>query len=186
MDIYLTEPAGPFSAVVGATFGTFTTKQDISQVPVPVIPGGKLRPGSRIKIEAEGEFSTTATPTLVLGFYVGDAIGASTGAPATIAATLGETAAITLGTATAWPWRLEWRGLVTAVGTAGTVVGQGDCEIGTSLTAFSSFAIPATQALRTVTINTAVPKPVGVCATYSASSASNTVKVNNLTVMIMN
>jgi hypothetical protein len=186
VDLYLTEPVGPFAPAAGASFGTFTTRQDVSPLPVPVIPAGKLRIGSRIKIEAEGEYSSTGTPTIILGFYVGNTSHASTGAPGAIDTVLAETGTISLATAAAWPWRLEWRGLITAVGSSGTVVGQGDCETGTSLTAFTSVAIPTTQALRTVTISTVTLKAVGVCATFSASSASNTVKVNNMSVLILN
>lgn len=185
-DGYITTPVGPFPIAVGATFGTFTTKQDISPLPVPVILPYQLRLGSKIKIEAEGEYSSTGTPTYVLGIYYGITLDASTGKPLAITGTLAESAAISVATGAAWPWRLEYRGIVTALGSAGTIIGQGDLEAGTSLTAFSANAIPVTQALRTVAIATTGPLAIGVCATCSASSASNTVKVNNFSVQIMN
>jgi hypothetical protein len=185
VDGYVTTPVAPFHTAVGASFGTFTTRQDVSPLPVPVILPYQLRIGTRIKIEAEGEFSSTATPTIVLGFYIGSGFGAS-GAPSAITTVLAESSAISLATAAAWPWRMEWRGLVTALGTSGQLVGQGDVEAGTSLTAFTSSAIPTTQALRTLTFNQTVANAVGVCATFSASSASNTVKVNNMSVLLLN
>lgn len=181
MDLYLTTPAGPFHAAVGASFGTFTTRQDVSPTPLPVINGYQLRIGSKIKVEAEGEFSTTGTPTLALGLYIGTAAGA-------ITTVLAESSAITTGSgAASWPWRMEWRGLVVGpMGTSASVTGQGDLELGTSLTAFSTTAIPTTAAARTITWDTTIARAIGVCATYGTSSASNTVKVNNLSVLILN
>lgn len=185
MDGYVTTPVAPFHNAVGASFGTFTARQDVSPLPVPVILPYQLRVGSRIMVKAFGEVSSTATPTCVLGVYAGSGVG-NTGAPAAITTVLAETSAISLATAAAWPWYLEWNGLVTATGVVGSVVGQGVCEVGSSLTAMSDFALPITQALRTVAWNTAVANAIGICATFSASSASNTVKVNNLYVSLLN
>lgn len=184
-DSYWMTPVGPFAPAIGAAFNTFTTRQDVSTLPVPVILGNQLRVGSMVKIEAEGEFSTTGTPTLAIGVYFG-APGAS-GAPAAITTVIAESAAITTGSAAAsWPWRLEWRGKVVTMGTSGSVVGQGDLEFGTSLTAFSSNAIPATLALRTIVWDTTIARAVGVCATYGTSSASNAIKTYACTVALMN
>lgn len=181
MDLYLTEPVGPFPTAVGASFGTFTARQDVSPQPLPVIPAGKLRLGSKLKIEAEGEFSTTGTPTLVLGFYIGTRAAAITVA-------LAESSAITTGSgAAAWPWRMEYRCVVTGtLGTAATLRGNGDLELGTSLTALNTVPIPISQALRSVSIDTTIERAIGVCATWSASSASNTVTTLNHSVMILN
>jgi hypothetical protein len=186
LDAYYTTPVGPFHSAAGAAFGTFTARQDISPVPCPVILPGQLRIGTRIKIEAEGEYSTTATPTLALGLYAGAPAGA--GIPAALTTIIADSTpnATGAGTAAAWPWRLEWRGLVTGVGVTGSVLGGGDCEFGTSLVAFASTPIPITAALRTVTWDTTIARCIGVCATWSASSASNTVKVNNLLVLLQN
>jgi len=58
-------------------------------------------------------------------------------------------------------------------------------ELGT-LTALTATAIPVTAALRTVTLDTTLPRAVGVCATWSASNAANTVKVHNSSVLLLN
>lgn len=181
MDIYLCEPFGPFHTAVGASFGTFTTRQDVSPVPLPVIPAGKLRLGSQLEIDARGEFSTTGTPTLALGFYIGTQAAA-------ITTVLAESSVITTGSgAAAWPFEIHWEGVyVGPIGTAGSLVGSGELKLGTSLTAWTSTPIPITQALRTVTIDTTIARAIGVCATYGTSSASNTVKVNKLNAMIKN
>ena len=186
-DGYITTPVGPFPTAVGATFGTFTTKQDISPVPCPVILPYQLRVGTKIKIEAEGEWSTTGTATFTPGIYYGVTLDASTGKPLAITGTLADAGAQSVVSGAAWPWRMEWRGLVTALGTAGSVVGQGDIEAAlTSLTAFTSTAIPITQALRTVAIPTTGPLVIGICAACGTSSASNTIKVNNFSVQLLN
>jgi hypothetical protein len=184
VDAYYVTPLGPFPTAVGAAFSTFTTKQDISPLPVPVIGANQLRLGSKLKIEAEGEISSTGSPTFVFGLFLGT-LGAS-GVP-TIVSTLAESAAVTIGAAaSAWPWRMEYRGIVTATGTSGSIVGMGDVEFGTSLTAFTTAPMPITQALRTVTIDTTLFRAIGVCGTWSASSASNIVKVLNFSAILLN
>ena len=183
MDAYLVNLVGPFASTIGASFGTFTTKQDVSAKPSPIIPPNVLWEGRRVKIEAEGDYSSTGTPTIVLGFYVG--LPGASGAPAAITTTLAESGALATSTATSFPWRMEYRGLITTSGTSGVIVGSGNAELGT-LTALTATAIPITAALRTVTIDTTLARAVGVCATWSASSASNTVRVYNMTVQLMN
>jgi hypothetical protein len=185
MDAYYTTPVGPFHVAAGAAFGTFTTRQDISPIPCPVILPGMLRVGTQIKIEAEGEYSTTGTPTLALGFYAG--LVGNTGIPAGLTTIIADSVANTTGAGTAaqWPWRLMWRGLITALGvTSGSVLGAGSCEFGTTISALTLTAVPITAALRTVTRDTTIAWCIGVCGTYSASSASNTVKVNSLLVSL--
>lgn len=180
MDIYLATPVSPFHTAAGAAFGTFTTKQDISPQPLPVIQGGTLRPGSKIWVKAVGEFSTTGTPTLALGFYVGTVAGA-------ITTDIALSGVITTGTgAAAWPWDMEWIGICTAVGTSGSITGSGTLQLGTSLTAFANSTVPITQALRTFTVDTTIGRAIGVSGTWGTNSASNTVKTNSLNVMVLN
>lgn len=174
-DQYWVTPIPPFHSAIGASFGTFTTFQDVSPTPHPMLYGGQLRIQSKLELEAWGRFSTTATPTLQLGFYFG-----------TAAVILAASAAITTGTATAWMWHLKYNGIVTAVGATGTIVGSGLLDLGTSLTAMTTSPMPVTDAARTVTIDTTVNKELGVGAAYSASSASNTVQVLDLRAMLIN
>lgn len=176
MDAYYTSPVPPFHAAVGAAFNTFTAFQDISPVPRPLLFGGQLRIGSILELEAEGEFSCATGVTLSLGFYLG-----------TAATVLAASAAITTGTSpTAWPWHAKYRGRVVAIGTGGSIVGQGVLDLGTSLVAFSGNAIPATAAARTVAIDTSVNKELGVGAAWGASAAGNTIKVNNFSALLLN
>lgn len=179
-DFYYADPVGPFPTAAGASFASFTTKQDVSPQPLPVINGQRLRLGSKLWIQSYGEFSTTGTPNLTLGYYIGTVAGS-------ITTDIALSSVITTGSgAAAWPWAMEWFGIVTAIGTSGTVVGGGELKLGTSLTAWTSTPMPITQALRTVTWDTTIARAIGVSATYSASSASNTVKVNGHAVTVLN
>lgn len=186
-DFYYVAPVGPFTTKLTPTaFNTFTTKQSVSTLPIPQIPAGVLRAGSIVKIEAEGEYGTTGTPTLVWGLFLGTHDGTDTNAP-TITTDIALSSAITTPSgAAAFPWRMEWRGRVTKTGSSGLIVGNGALEQGTSLTAQTSFPIPITQALRTVAINTTIANAVGVSATWGASSVSNTITVYDLSVLILN
>jgi hypothetical protein len=174
----------PFAPAIGAAFASFTTKQDVSPLPLPILSANAVDLGTILKIEAEGEFSTTGTPTLGLGLYAG-VPGASGGG--TITSTLADSSLITTGTnAASWPWRLEYRGKFVTLGTAGSIVGCGTLELGTSLIASTSVPIPITLALRTVAINTSVANAIGVAAAFSASSASNIVKTYAITASLLN
>lgn len=184
MDYYLTTPIGPFATAIGAAFNTFTTRQFVDPLPVPVIPAYAMRPGTKLRIEAEGEFSTTGTPTMSIGTAFG--VVGSTGSLGTAVVLAEYTAAATGSGAASWPWRLEYRGLITAVGTAGSITGCGSVDLGSSLVASSPLPIPSTLALRTVAIDTTVPRGVGIVATWGTSSASNSIKVYNVSALLMN
>lgn len=170
----------PFHTAVSTAFASFTTKQDVSPSPLPVIGANQPRLGTKLWIKANGEFSTTGTPNITLGFYIGTVAGS-------ITTDIALSSVITTGSgAAAWPWDLEWSGTFTALGTSGTVVGCGALQLGTSLTAISTTPIPITQALRTVTWDTTIARAVGVSGTWSASSASNVIRTNSLIVALLN
>src|SRR5216117_33669 len=94
----IAECIGPFHTAAGAAFNTFTTKKDVSPVPIPVILGGKVIRGTKMSIMGKGEFSTTGTPTLALGFWFGTRALSITG-------DIALSSTITTGSgAAAWPW----------------------------------------------------------------------------------
>lgn len=181
MDIYLCEPVGPFPTAVSAAFNTFTAKQNVTTAGnVPVIPAGKLRAQTKLHVAARGNFSTTGTPTLGLGFWIGTRALAMT-------IDLAISSLITTGSgAAAWPWMMEWDGICTATGTAGSLIGQGWLCLGTALTTISTVPIPITAALRTVAIDTTIERAIGISAAFSASSGSNQVQVDSNEVLILN
>lgn len=182
MDIYLCEPAAPFSTAALAT-NTFTTKQNVSPLPVPVIPAGKLRQGSKLMILAHGDYSSLTGAALTLGFWFGTRAGGSL-------ADIALSSVITTGTTpAAWPWEMWWNGILnTAPGTGATLLGQGGLRLGSALTTYNAdVPIPITAALRTTgSFDTTIERAIGVSATWGASNVSNQVTVNDCRVLILN
>lgn len=171
---YYLAPIPPLHSASGAAFATFTTFQDISPKPDVKLPANFAEVGTQLRIEAQGQFSNTGTPTLSIGFYWG-----------TAAVVLAQSNAITTTTgATAWPWEVKWEGRVRAIGTSGSIQGAGTINLGTSLTALTSQFIPTTLALRTVTVDTSIEKVVGVGAAWGTSSASNTITTDFFSVWV--
>jgi hypothetical protein len=176
---YIATPLLPVQNVLGSAFASFTTRQDISPQPLPVARAGSLQIGWKASIHAAGEYSSLTGAALTLGAYFGTAAAAITG--------FWETSVFTTGTTpAAWPWELDMTLFCTAIGTAGSLQGQGTCRLGTSLIALSVVPVPITAALRTVAIDTTIDRAFGVCATWGASSASNTIKTNQLNVQLPN
>lgn len=175
MRLPIVGPLTPLHVADGSAFNTFTTFQDVSPVPQLVIPQQMMDVGMELYLYAHGEFSTTGTPTLSIGFWFNGSAGA---APTSI---LAQSAAITTGTAAAaWPWEAWWRGRLRSIGSTGSFKGEGSLILGTSLTAVSLNPIPITQALRTVTVDTTQNRAIGAGAAWGTSSASNSITTYNL------
>lgn len=173
----------PFPAVRGAAFATFTTGKDVSPVPLPQLAANELKLGSKLELEAYGEFSTTGTPTLQLEFLHGVAAAALASTGVILAAS---GAITTASGAAAFPWHMKWVGLVTAIGASGSIYGQGVLDLGTSLTAFAPSAMPVTAAARAVAIDTTVAKFLGVGAAWGTSSGSNSITVDHFSAKVVN
>lgn len=175
----------PFPSSRGAAFNTFTTAKDVSPVPLPVIYGNELRVGSKIELEAWGEYSGVTGNTFRLGFAYGIT---SAGGLLSTGIELCGTALTAMGTTpTAWPWHLRYGGIITAVGTSGVVYGSGILDLGSSLTAIGSgAAMPVTAAARSKTIDTTVQKAFSVFAEFGTSAAGNQVIVDVLSAKITN
>jgi hypothetical protein len=161
----------PFATADGTALASSTTLTDISPAPQLTLPANTLEVGMKVIIEAQCTFSTTGTPTLLVGFYYGGIAGSALAA---------STAVTTGSAAAAWPVILRYRGTVRAIGSSGSIYGQGEYLLGTSLTAFSARPIPETAAARTVTIDTTTAKAVTVGAQWGTSSASNTITCNEV------
>jgi hypothetical protein len=86
-------PLTPLHVADGAAFTTFTTFQDVSPSPQLVLPQQMMDVGMELFLYANGEFSTTGTPTLSIGFWFNGAAGA---APTSV---LAQTTATTTGSA---------------------------------------------------------------------------------------
>lgn len=177
MRLPIVGPLTPLHIADGAAFNTFTTFQDISPSPQLVIPQQMMDAGCELEIKADGEFSTTGTPTLSVGCWFNGSAGV---APTSI---LAQSPAVTTGSgAAAWPWIFYWAGRIRALGASATIKGTGYLKLGTSLTAFTDYPAPTTQAARSVTVDTTANRAVGVGAAWGTSSASNTITTYNLRV----
>src|SRR5262245_46268471 len=173
MSVKIVQPLGPVHSYDGAAFPNFTAFQDISPQPLLLIPQQDMEVDLRVRLEAWGEFSTTGTPTLSIGFWFN-----------TAATVLAQYTAVATGSAAAsWPWVAYYLGTLRVAGpgsTGGTWNGQGYVDVGASLTSFAARQpIPSTLALRTVTADVTAARAVGVGAAWGTSSASNSIKVNN-------
>jgi len=173
---YWVSPLPPLHVADGTALASSTTLTDASPSPPIVLPANLLELGSELEISAFGQFSNTGTPTLLLGFYYGGVAGSALAASSAVTTTTG---------ATAWPWMLEYRGVVRSVGTSGSIVGQGVLRLGTALTAFTVRPIPEVAASRTVTIDTTAAKSITLGAQWGTSSASNTLTVNDISVRVV-
>lgn len=170
----------PFPIARGAAVNTFTTFRDVSPTPLVASMAGQLVVGTKVNLEAWGEYTCTTGITIQLGFIYNATAGAAGGT------TLAASGVITTGTTpTAWPWHLKWAGIVTAIGSSGVIYGQGILDLGTSLTAWASSPLPVTAAARSVTIDTTVPRPLwGVgCAMGTSGSNGPTVDVFNVEIV---
>lgn len=170
-------PIPPFLTADGTPLANSTTLTDITPSPQVTLPANLMQPGTEFEIKAFGNFSTTGTPTLLLGVYYGGVAGTA----------LAASSAVTTGSAAAsWPWFIHYNFICRAVGTSGSVNGQGIYFLGTSLTAFSTRPIPETLAARTVTIDTTVAKAITIGAQWGTASSSNTITCNDISVVQVN
>lgn len=182
----IVECFGPFSTDKGAAFASFTTKKDVSPLPIPRIPGGILVVGDVLEVEAEGEYSCATGVAATAGLYLGTFDDATGSTPA-ITTDIALSSVITTGTnPAAWSWHMRWRGKITKTGTSGSMIGYGNLDFATSLTALTTSPIPITAALRVVAINTTIDNRVGVSWTWGASAAGNTVTTYIVTVQRQN
>lgn len=175
----------PHHTARGSAKNTFTAYQDVYGVaasqPLPMTGANELKLGTRVEIEAWGEFSTTVTPTIQIG-AIYNATAAAAGGTA-----LAQSAAITTGSgAAAWPWHYHVCGVITAVGTTGSIYIQGVLDLGTSLTAFSSSACPVTAAARAVAIDTTISARWGIGVAFGTSNAANQVTVDMANFTVLN
>lgn len=174
---YWVTPAPPFHTAAGTALATSTTLTDISAAPNIVLPANLLEPGMELEIRGMGFFSNTATPTLLIGIYYGAVAGVALAASSAVTTTTG---------ATAWPWMLEYRGVIRTIGATGSINGQGVLRLGTALTAFTVRPVPEVAASRTVTIDTTTSKAITIGAQWGTSSASNTITCDDISVKLVN
>lgn len=152
------------------TSDTFTGPQDLlaGTHALPAQPCSigvnYLKNGTSIWTRASGTFSTTATPTLVLGVYYG-----------TIALAV-NVAITTASGAVTLPWILDTVTTIynTVPGTAVVTRTRGTLRYGLTATTMTEVWVPGT-APANVTVDNTASQPWTVKATFGTSSASNIV-----------
>jgi hypothetical protein len=157
--------------------------------PPPVLPPVQLA-GTGLRIVANGEItSTSATPTVVLGFYLG-AVGGAIGSAAVLCAT----APLAISaSATAWPFTMVYDGTFRAISTSsggnGVIHGQGYVlwwgNVGLTGTGTPN-PMPVTAAARTVsTINTYQNNQLDVGVTLSVTTGAPSVTITDIDAEVM-
>jgi len=157
-------PVPPLNILAGSAYNTSVTLTDVSPAPQVVLPANALDNGMILRLTAFGVFSTTVTPTLLLGFYYGGVAGTALAASAATA---------TASSVTNVPFRMEWCGRVRTTGTTGTIFGQGWLDLGLTVATVTHSPLPVT-ALAAVTVDTTTAKAVTVGAQWGTSNAANT------------
>jgi hypothetical protein len=172
---------------------------DLSPVEVILLPG-QMNLGTRIRLFAQGEYTTTsATPNVILGFYM-----AAAGTAISTTVTLGASGTLTAGSsATSAPWQLFWYGRFTALSGPNSVAnasmyGQGTVfwstvaggGSGTSNPWTVVAPIPGTAALRTIAqsttaMNTLTAQEIMVGSTWSTTTAVTSMTCDELTCEVL-
>jgi hypothetical protein len=149
----------------GTALNTSTSLTDISPAPQLVLPAGYLYVGKRFRLRAYGIYSTSGTPTLLLGAYFGGVAGALLAATAANATASG---------AASYPWKLSLDLYVRGVGASGSIWCNGQADVGSSLTAYTGYALPSSQT-QPISVNTTTAQALTVGAQWGTSSASDTI-----------
>lgn len=154
----------------GAALLSSTTLTSIGAAPDYTLLPNSLLVGSLVRVRAFGRFSTSATPTLLLGVYYGGAAGVALCATAAVT---------TLSGAANNTWFFEADINVRTVGSSGTAMSVGKVT-GVS-TATGVNLAPAT-APAVATIDTTAAKSIVLCAQWGTNSASNTITCHHLAI----
>ena len=189
MAVVWSYPLSPFDVAAGSAVTGGTTLTAGTPTPPPVSPPIQLA-GTAIRITANGEAtSTSATPTVTLGFYIspeGTAIGSATALCTSMGLPLA-------ATTTAWQFMMKYEGTIRSLSTSsggnGVIHGQGYVfwSGATGLTALGNiYPMPVTAAARTVsTINTYSNLQFDVGVTLSSTTGSPSVTITDFNVELM-
>ena len=150
------------------------------------IPGNFLQDGRSLRLVAFGQYSTTATPTLIFTLRWGGVAGT----------VICKTAAVTLPTVTAAGWMHQIYITTRSNGSVGTIMGNGIAHVfaGVAATVAASTGAAADTPFMNggvltpavATIDLTADTALSLTATWSAASASNTTTGLNYTIEALN
>jgi hypothetical protein len=167
-------PAVPLLYQPGTAVTAAALTSALAPNPLPALPPFD-RPGGRLIIEAVIEMtSTSSTPTLTVGLYIGS-IGQAIGSKLLMAAT---PALALSASAAAWLLQLRYVARIQKLSpSVGVIYGTGWYMQATSLSVLGSpVPFPQTQALRTVsTVNTDQSSELDLGMTLSSSTGPSMV-----------
>lgn len=158
----------------GAAYNTSTSATDVNPTPNLVIPANYLVPGNQLRMTVTGKYSTTSTPTLNVGTYWGGVAGTA----------LCTTGTVTMpSSVTNQSFVYEALLIVRTIGSAGSIFAAGAWTVTTSATASTAYGAPQSAPAVTGSLDTTSAKALTFGATWGTNSASNTLTVNNFTVV---
>lgn len=154
--------------------------------PNVTIPANYLQDGRLLRLRAFGQYSTTATPTIIFALRWGGVAGT----------VLCKTAATTLPTATAATWDLDVLIQTRSNGSNGTIMANGKASIfaGVAATVASATGAAADTPMTAggvlapavASVDLTADTALSLTATWSAASASNTTTGLNYTLEALN
>lgn len=158
----------PYQTTDGTAYNTSVALTDVSPTPQLTLPANYYYTGMLLRWTAWGTYSTTVTPTLLLGLYYGGVAGTA----------LAATAATTTASGVAnGMFRIQGWSRVKTLGSSGVIQSYGE-TVGIGATPALNTMMPATSAGgNAVTINTTAANPWTIGAQWGTSSASNTLTV---------
>lgn len=164
------------------TTASWTSLQDISTPssgqPFVMYPSYITTVAQTLILRASGTWNCTGTPTFGMGFYWGGTGGVAIAATGATALTTGA------GTLTNMPWVMEWWGTFQAVGSSGSLLGGGYVFWNTAATTTTIFPFSTPQTAATV--STLLPKSLVIGGVCSSSSASNSILVQQFSIVVLN
>lgn len=171
----------PAPVADGAALANSATLTDITPnvaagTPQFVVPANYLVPGQVLRVTGRGRFSTTGTPTLLIGAYWGAVAGVALGTTGAITTTSGVTNV---------PWQFTADIVVRSIGSSGTMFTQGWAHGISGTVGVSVVPVPV-SAPATVTVDTTTAKALTLGAQWGTSSASNTITCHQWLVEALN
>jgi hypothetical protein len=172
--------SNPEQGTTGSAYASSATLTDVCP-PNRALPANSLSTGQILRVSAGGIYSTTGTPTLLLGVYYGGVAGTA----------LAATAATTTGSGVANQfWELNAMGRVMATGNTSTSlqIATSGTVLGIGATTTTPVWMPATSSTgNTVSsLDPTTNKTISIGAQWGTSNASNTLTCYWFTLEAMN
>jgi hypothetical protein len=155
-----------YSTVTTSTAIASTTTETAFSVSYSIPAYVLYKQGAMVRISASGTYSTTGTPTLTVRTKLGGS-------------TLADPLAITANNAVGYHWSLSSAGVVRFLGVGGVM------ELGPNWLGLGGSGLATGATSGNFSLNTNVANAVTITITWSASSASNTIVLDTLTVEIL-